>query len=129
MKTSYIVKETFSGPIGLRDLWVEIKEVFEWEGLANLLHELNQVVLYLFVLLYQLGIDLEVPNWCSNQIKEDFRRFSIFKKWFKEHNLKYDLSYFSCGNNPKRANKVFEVLFRAGMPISYEYAHNLSNQV
>lgn len=128
MKVSYIVQETFSGPISLLDLWVEVEEVFQWEGFHNLLHELNQVILYLFVIVYQLGLDLPVPDWCSNQIQEDFRRFSIFKEWFIEHNLKWDLSYFSCGNNPARANKVFEVLFKAGMPLSYEYAKTLANK-
>lgn len=127
MKISEIIKETFSGEITLKDLWEEVKEVFIWEGINNLLHELNQVVLYCLVLIYQrTKIDFEVPTWCSNQIVEDYRRFSVFKNWFKHHNLIFKLDYFTVGNNPARPDKVFNILFQAGMPLSYDYAHQLA---
>ena len=133
MKVSYIVEQTFSGPIGFDALWGEVQEVFEWgnfrkEGLNNLLHELNQVALYLIVLFYQFTkVDLPVPDWCANQVKEDFRRFGVYKTWLAEHNLMFSLDLFSCGNNPARVEKVFHVLFHAGMPLSYEYATQLAN--
>lgn len=134
MRVSYIIEQTFSGPIGFDALWGEVLEVFEWgnfrkAGYHNLLHELNQVVLYLIVLFYQFTkVDVPVPNWCSNQIKEDMRRFGVFKHWLEEHNLQFDLGLFSCGNNPRRKEKVFHVLFNAGMPLSYEYAKLLAEQ-
>jgi hypothetical protein len=128
MKVSYSVQETFSGPIGFDALWGEVLEVFQWEGFNNLLHELNQVCLYLIILCYQFTkVDVPVPDWCANQVKEDFRRFGVYKTWLAEHNLVFNLDLFSCGNNPARANKVFHVLFTAGMPISYEYATQLAN--
>lgn len=129
MKIKQIIDDTFSGPITVNDLWVEVQEVFMWKGIHNLLHELNQVALYCLVLLYQITkINIEVPNWCSNQLKEDYRRFGIFKEWFKEHNLQFNLKYFNVGNNPERPHKVFSILFQAGMPLSYSYADKLSNQ-
>jgi hypothetical protein len=127
MRVTIIIKETFSGPIGFKELWGEVLEVFEWEDFNNLLHELNQVCLYLIVIFYQFTrLDISVPDWCANQIKEDFRRFNVFKKWLKEHNLNFDVSLFTLGNNPAREAKVFHVLFHAGMPLSYEYATQLA---
>lgn len=129
MRIKFIIENTFSGPITVQDLLVELQEVFVWEGLNNFLHELNQVALYLMVLGYQVfKIDFEVPDWCSNQIKEDYRRFSVFKSWFLDHNLEFKLSYFKVGNNPARPEKVFNILFQAGMPLSYDYAYQLAHQ-
>lgn len=66
MKTSSILNETFSGPVSLKDLRNELLEAIEAlsnRDIKNLLEELNQLALYLFIFLYQiLEIDMEVPG-------------------------------------------------------------------
>lgn len=130
MKTSSILNETFSGPVSFKDFRNELLEAIEAatnRDVKNLLEELNQLVLFLYIFLYQIWeVDLEVPGWCSSQLKEDFRRFDIWKMWFERFNLTWSLSYFHHGNNPRRTSKVQLVLEEAGMKIDKNKADELA---
>jgi len=125
----------YSGALTIKDVWVEIVELFEAKTIEEAKEEFLQVILYLLIIFYQVtGIDFLVPNWLPWH--EDYKRFMVWKKLMKDCGLTIDIKWFNCGNNWRRASKIKAVYKNAGYPISEHvankllaYAHRIANEL